>query len=92
MLVAVQFKLMLIARMFFYGSHQHMSWGEQNFLQHIDAIINTFVLPLVGICRISPLESSSLPQSAFPSVSLLFSLKSLHALIFPLLDVDTLDS
>lgn len=54
---------MLIPRMFFYGSQQHIHSDVRllrMFLQHIDAIINAFTLPLAGICRISPLESFSL--------------------------------
>lgn len=63
------------------------------FLQHIDAIINAFTLPLAGICRISPLESFSLSLLFVLSpFFFFFFFEILICTFFPLLDVDTLDS
>lgn len=75
-------KLMLIPRMFFYGSQQHIPSDVRllrMFLQHIDAIINAFTLPLAGICRISPLESFSL-SLLFLLSPFFFLKKNPHAL------------
>lgn len=78
----MQFKLMLIPRMVFYGSQQHVHSHVRllrMFLQHIDAIINAFTLPLAGICRISPLESFSL-SLLFVLSPFFFFFKSSYAL------------
>lgn len=90
--VEAQFQLTLVARMFFCGSQRHARsdvrllrmWREQNFLQHIDAIIKT---TRIGIYRIS-LFSLFLLFLLFPLFFFFFKPRALSSL----LDVDTLDS